>query len=449
MPEEDQSKEKISNNQRVIVGIAAIGSFIGCLNFFLYLFHIYEVDSVTSTIMSIVAALIVVWIILTLSGLLKEFTLKGGGLELSAKLKDEINNVRHDVAETRRDMIEKFADIKLSVSNIQSVNSQNKVEFNLNQTKGELSDTMDNSGITESKIEPDKNIPKEQMEKMDALMNRVRALEDSLDKPVKLTKGDIMKRANYYFYKRKYNKAKELYEKILADDPNNPSALFSLAYSLHELGRYDDAINYYKKILEIDPQRADVMNNIGVSYAPNDVTTAITWYKKALELRPNEVQTLTNMSKCLQQIDKYDEALEYSRKADEIDPNDISNLTSLASAYYRKREFEKAKEYATRAIQIPSKSKAEKNEQVVAFLIAGNYSHVLTLCDDMLLLNPNDSDQLYNKACALSQLNKKGDAIDLLQKAFKINPLLKNDLRTDPDFDKIRDDSRFKELVKD
>lgn len=444
-----ESKKELTTIQKVTIIGGGIALFVLITIGFFYVFQ-NEVDNSVAIVMSVISGLIVVWVILSVSGILKEFSIKGGIFEMSAKIKEEIDSVKKEVSETRIDMIEKFADIKLSVSNIQSVNSQNKVEFNLNQTKGELSETMDNSGITESKIEPDKNIPKEQMEKIDALMNRVRALEDSLDKPTKLTQSEMMKRANYYFYKKKYNKAKELYEKILADDPKNQSALFNLAYSFHELGKYDDAINWYTKILEIDPQRADVMNNLGVTYArKNDDTTANTWYKKSLELKPNDVQTLTNMSKDLQKIGKYDEALEYNRKADEINPNDLSNLASLANAYYRKRQFKKAKEYATRAIQIPSKNKAEKMDYVVASLIAGKYSNVLALCDDMLLLNPNDSDQLYNKACALSQLNKKDDAIALLQKAFKIDSFLKNDLRTDPDFDNIRDDPRFKELVKD
>ena len=157
MPSEGTSK--ITTKQRILVGIAGIGSFLGCSYFFFYLFQSSQVDSITSTVMSIIASSVVVWIILSLSGILKEFTLKGGSFELTAKLKDEINNVRLDVADSRRDMIEKLADIKLSVNTIQSSRSESSINYNYYRTKDEFNEILKKSGIPESQVGPKKEIP--------------------------------------------------------------------------------------------------------------------------------------------------------------------------------------------------------------------------------------------------------------------------------------------------
>lgn len=441
----NEVKKELSTVQKVAIIGGAIALFVIITVGFFYVFQ-NEVDNSIAIVMSVVSGGIVAWIILSVSGILKEFSIKGGIFEMSAKIKEEIDSVKKEVSETRIDMIEKFADIKLSVSNIQSVNSQNKLEVNLNQTKEELADTIADSGIPETKIEPDKKIPKEQMEKIDALMNRVKALEDSIDKPVKLSKSEMMKRANYYFYKGNFGKAKELYEKILDKDPENQSALFNLAYSLTDLGQYDNAIACYKKILELGSRDANVLNNIGVVYArkPDD-DEALRWYHRSLELKPNDALTLANISKALRRKGKFDEAFEYLKKSLDVEPNNGSTLTSMANYYLYKRQFGKAKEYATKAL---SAGLTEKIDQITVNLMLGNISTAVSLCDAILSKKPNDDAILYNKACAMSLLNKKDEAIELLKKASEISPYWKISFKTDPDFDNIRDDPRVKEFEK-
>src|SRR5690242_1608952 len=43
------------------------------------------------------------------------------------------------------------------------------------------------------------------------------------------------------------------YNRALANDPNNVTALFGKAVALADLGRFDEAISYYDKVLAIDP----------------------------------------------------------------------------------------------------------------------------------------------------------------------------------------------------
>ena len=61
--------------------------------------------------------------------------------------------------------------------------------------------------------------------------------------------------------------------------------------------------------------------------------------------------------------------------------------------------------------------------------------------------SPNDSAVLFNLACAESLLGRTDDAIGHLQQSIANEERFRDLARTDTDFDPIRDDPRFKELV--
>ena len=60
---------------------------------------------------------------------------------------------------------------------------------------------------------------------------------------------------------------------------------------------------------------------------------------------------------------------------------------------------------------------------------------------------PDDPTVLFNLACAESLLGRAGDAVDHLGQSIAIDERFREFAQTDSDFDLIRDDPRFKELV--
>jgi tetratricopeptide (TPR) repeat protein len=65
----------------------------------------------------------------------------------------------------------------------------------------------------------------------------------------------------------------------------------------------------------------------------------------------------------------------------------------------------------------------------------------------LLVENPDDGGALYNLACVKSLSGRSGEAIEHLRRSIELEERFRELARTDGDFDPIRDEPAFKELV--
>jgi tetratricopeptide (TPR) repeat protein len=63
-----------------------------------------------------------------------------------------------------------------------------------------------------------------------------------------------------------FEKARDLFQQALDQDPNNPDILNMLAHSQRKLGKIDDAIDNYKKALAIKPNFPEAREYLGETY---------------------------------------------------------------------------------------------------------------------------------------------------------------------------------------
>lgn len=119
---------------------------------------------------------------------------------------------------------------------------------------------------------------------------------------------------DYYSNSKKFDEAMKFTDEMLAKDPNNAFNLYVKGYIYHNMEDYDNALQYYKKTIEIDPTYAEAYSYIGLIYclqaqnfsekASSDVNDpkykedqaalkgfyeqAKPYYEKARELKPDQ-----------------------------------------------------------------------------------------------------------------------------------------------------------------
>ena len=111
---------------------------------------------------------------------------------------------------------------------------------------------------------------------------------------------------NIKLLKQKSNNAKRIIE-----DKRTIEEWEELFLSAYYEKDYDKAIEYSKKIIEINPKNDDAYSNMGNTYDEiEQYDKAIESYKSAIEINPKKDEAYYNMGNAYRKIEQYDKAIE-------------------------------------------------------------------------------------------------------------------------------------------
>jgi len=100
--------------------------------------------------------------------------------------------------------------------------------------------------------------------------------------------------------------------------------LFGLGELNYDIENYDKAIEYYTKVLELEPEDTDTMNNLGLALVcKSNYKEAISLYQKALEIDSEDSITWDNLGLAYEYNNEYEKAKEAYQKALDLDSSDV------------------------------------------------------------------------------------------------------------------------------
>ncbi|MBU0476146.1 MAG: tetratricopeptide repeat protein [Bacteroidetes bacterium] len=182
-----------------------------------------------------------------------------------------------------------------------------------------------------------------------------------------------------YSFKGNYDKSIECYQKVIELDPNNAIAYdklqeiyakrtdkltstdwFQKGYNAQELGELDNAILYYQKAIELNPNYVDAYYNMGNAYGKNDnADKAIECYQKVIEIAPNYTDAYLYMGLAYGTEGDFDEAIMCFKKVIELDPNNASAYLDMGLVYGSEGDFDEAIRCIKKSIRLGSKEAQE------------------------------------------------------------------------------------------
>ena len=288
---------------------------------------------------------------------------------------------------------------------------------------------------------------------------------------------------NSYAYSLLYKKALAEYEKALDFEPDFNLTWYNRGIALYELGRYEEAIASYDKTLRIKYKNDMAWNNRGNAlYELERYEEAIDSYDKALEInydsyhawhnRGNALYELglykesinsyekalgikcdihdaswNNRGNALGQLGRYEEAIVSYDKALELNSDDYKAWYNRGNALGQLRRYEEAIVSYDKALELKPDHNLALNNRGNVLGNLGRYKEAITSYDKALEFNPNFNYAWYNKAAIYALQNNIDLALKNLEQAISLNPELREYVKTDSDFDAIREDERFKELI--
>lgn len=208
--------------------------------------------------------------------------------------------------------------------------------------------------------------------------------------------GKIKETASFYFnlgvlraYAQNDAGAEEAYRKALDLDSNDLDALNNLGLLLYKKGRYEESKTLFDKLAGLNPSSKDAKKNLAAAAVQaGDLETAIRVWKEMLKLESSNVDVRLDLANALWQTDDIAGAkLQYTIVL-QANPKNAEALNGMGLYHLKQNNLKLAETTLKQAI-------AADGRYIPAY---------------------------NNLAVALERLNRRKEAIALLEKASKIEP---------------------------
>ena len=177
-------------------------------------------------------------------------------------------------------------------------------------------------------------------------------------------------RGNAYQGMAQWAKAAADYAQILELEPQNAEARHMLASCHVQLGRYQEALDGYRQLVERFPQVALPHNDLAwfLATCPDtkfrDPGRAVELAKKAVELAPKQGAYWNTLGIAQYRLGNLDAAIEALKKSEELLPGQYFSFNAffLAMTHWQSDNKEEARKWFDQAVEWMEKNKPQDEE---------------------------------------------------------------------------------------
>ena len=226
---------------------------------------------------------------------------------------------------------------------------------------------------------------------------------------------------------------------ILAQGQTNTRAQayyhFSKARLLDDQGQANQAIDEYKKALELEPNNSLIYSEMAESYARNNkVREAAETANKAIQIDADNIEAHKLLSTIYLQIigkanaqqppsvDTINTAIHEFEEIVRIDPSERQSFLMLGRLYQIKGDRDKATDIYKTFLGIEPGSEEGVTALAKLHMDAGNYKEAVGLLEAFVKRSPESDGALQTLGEAYSELQEYGKAADAYKRAAELDP---------------------------
>ncbi len=222
-------------------------------------------------------------------------------------------------------------------------------------------------------------------------------------------------------------------------------------------GDYDEAIDYFDRALQLDPDFADAYNNMGVAFFENDEPgMALENYNRAIRLKPDYYEAIMNRSNAFSELGRVESALadlevirqafpdtsivhfarglvltkakDYNRAigafnmAGQIDQSNVEVPVNIGTIHYYQKNFDSAKYFLDIALKIDPTQGSAYNTLALIAMDEMNSSLALELINKALDQAPDDPYFLNNRGFIYLQMDSLARGEADINESIRIDP---------------------------
>jgi len=188
-------------------------------------------------------------------------------------------------------------------------------------------------------------------------------------------------------------------------------------------GRYQEAVDEYKKAIELDRNSADLHHGLGLAYMKlSDRAKATEAFKEAIRLRPGWAEAHYDLGRAYHELGQYEAAASSFEEAIRLEPDFFEALISLGSTYQHSGLHVRSVEVLRKAVLLRATNLDAKCALATALILSGEPRDAATVLEEATRLSPQSSLVYSTLGQAYRLLGKYQEALGALQQALRLSP---------------------------
>jgi tetratricopeptide (TPR) repeat protein len=209
---------------------------------------------------------------------------------------------------------------------------------------------------------------------------------------------------------------------FLALTPDSVSVNMMMGYAFQREGKLDEAVNYYRRAVQLAPSSADALNNLGLALKlRGNLSEAVNHYRKALEGAPQNADIHYNLGNALQSLGKLDEAISHYQQALKIKPEHAYTHFNLANALSEQGKFDEAIDHYHQILKIKPLKAAVYNNLGITLQEQGKLDEAIECYKQAIHIKPDFREAHSNLIYTFGLQNKLDEAISYYRQVLQIN----------------------------
>ncbi len=221
----------------------------------------------------------------------------------------------------------------------------------------------------------------------------------------------------------RFDEAEDICRKILELQPEEANCLHLMGLVAFRRGQPERAVELLRQALIYKPGDAEAHAQLGAAlHNSGDVEQARAHLEKSLELDPRQPETHRNLGTILRLQGQLDEAAKHHRQAIALDPGYLDAHSALGVVLIEQDRGEEAIEVFRRAAALRPENPETHNNLGVALVGQGRIEEAIARYEHALALRPDYADAHANYGGALLQQGRIDEAIARFQRALALDP---------------------------
>lgn len=245
-----------------------------------------------------------------------------------------------------------------------------------------------------------------------------------------LDKGQIYYELGHLYLKKedKINSV-SAFKLAVTENPDNPFYNNSLAYAYSKAELYDDAIEHYKKAIELNPDKewtSIVCQALGSIYGEvqGNIEAAVATYQAGIILDPNNYDLYLALGDIHMAEYDLDKAIKAYCDAITLNPDDYRAYSKCGIALWEKDYLEEALVSYHKAIELNPENEFANNNLGILYLDGlMDAEEALEYFETAIELNPSYTLAYFNAGRASQQMGFTNDAAHYYQMAIDLNKI--------------------------